>query len=263
MPDEAVQNDSIKQGKFSSYDVFILIITILSLTVMALHYIPFTNQRDTDIAFMLDSLFGLIFLYDFFRRFIKAENRSEYFFKHGGWLDLVGSFPRFPILRLFRIWRLWRIMLKMRGMTLREIWRRYWSDKAEGVFWSTSLVTILVLTLSSFLIVRLESPAPNAQITTSGDALYWAVVTISTVGYGDLVPVTPDGRLLAGFLITVGIALVSVLTSFATTRLITYNDPEKQKERDEIINGIQNLDKRLEQIEMMLKDAGVEDQEIG
>jgi voltage-gated potassium channel len=262
MPDEAVQNDSMKQGKFSSYDVFILIITMLSLIVMALHFIPYTNQRDTDIAFMLDSLFGLIFLYDFFRRFIKADNRKQYFFKHGGWLDLIGSFPRFPILRLLRIWRLWRIMLKMRGMTLREIWRRYWSDKVEGVFWSTALVTILVLTLSSFLIVRLESPAPDAQITTPSDALYWAVVTISTVGYGDLVPVTPDGRLLAGLLITVGIALVSVLTSFATTRLITYNDPENQKEPDEMLNGIRGINKRLDRIEMMLKDVGVEDQDI-
>jgi len=255
MPEPTDQEVHIKQGQFSSYDGFILIITILALIVMVVHYMPSSNATETNIAFMLDNLFSLVFLYDFFRRLSRANDRKEYFIKRGGWLDLLGSFPAFPILRLLRIWRMWRIMLRVRGMSLKEIWCRYWANKVESVFWSTALLTILVISVSSFLIVRLESSSPDAQITTSGDALWWAIVTVTTVGYGDLVPVTEDGRLLASVLITLGVALVSVLTSYFTTQLIARRDPQGDEDRDEIMAGIQNLNKRLERIEVMLENT--------
>ena len=261
MPEITDQTHYEKQGQFSSYDVFILIITILALIVMVVHYLPSTNATDTNIAFMLDNLFSLVFLYDFFRRLSRAKDRKEYFFVRGGWMDLLGSFPAFPILRLLRIWRMWRILLRMRGMTLKEIWHRYRADKVESIFWSTALVTILFISVSSFLIVRLESSSPDAQITTSGDALWWAIVTVTTVGYGDLVPVTEDGRLLASVLITVGVALVSVLTSYFTTRFIARRDPQGDKDRDDIMAGIQNLNKRLERIEVMLEDTKAGDKD--
>jgi voltage-gated potassium channel len=261
MPEQTDQEVNIKQGQFSSYDVFILIITIMALIVMVVHYLPNTDATDTNIAFMLDNLFSLVFLYDFFRRLSRAKDRKGYLFKRGGWLDLLGSFPAFPILRLLRIWRMWRILLKMRGMTLKEIWRRYRADKVESIFWSTALVTILFISVSSFLIVRLESSSPEAQITTSGDALWWAIVTVTTVGYGDLVPVTQDGRLLASVLITVGVALVSVLTSYFTTQLIARRDPQGDQDRDEILASIENLNKRLERIESMLKNTETGDKE--
>jgi voltage-gated potassium channel len=81
------------------------------------------------------------------------------------------------------------------------------------------------------------------------------------VGYGDLVPVTQDGRLLASVLITVGVALVSVLTSYFTTRLIARRDPQGDQDRDEILAGIENLNKRLERIEAMLKNTEAGDKE--
>ena len=138
-------------------------------------------------------------------------------------------------------------------MTLKEIWHRYRADKVESIFWSTGLVTILFITISSFLIVRLEGTSANAQIKTYADALWWAIVTVTTVGYGDLVPVTDDGRLLASALMTVGVALVSVLTSYFTTLLISRSDPQGDKDRDEIMAGIQNLNYRLKRKEESLK----------
>ena len=70
------QDNSESKKEFGPYDVFILIITILALATMVVYYIP-TSDWDTDIAFMLDTLFSLIFLYDFFRRLSKAQNRRE------------------------------------------------------------------------------------------------------------------------------------------------------------------------------------------
>lgn len=239
-------------GRFSSYDVFILTTTVLALVVMALNYLPITDERSTEIAFMLDTLFSLIFLYDFLRRLHKAQDRGEYFFKHGGWLDLLGSLPVFPILRLLRIWRLWRILLKMRGLTLGEIWRQYRADRAGSIFWSTVMITSLVITLASFSIVKIESVSPNANITTSEDALWWAIVSVTTVGYGDLVPVTDNGRILGSFLIIIGVMLVSVLTSFVTANILTQSGNSGDHPREEVLEEIRNLDTRLEHIEEIL-----------
>lgn len=240
-----------EQGEFGAYDIFILVITIFALAVMMIYYIP-TGERETSIAYALNSLFSLIFFYDFFRRLKQAQDRGDYFLKRGGWLDLLGSFPNFPILRLFRIWRLWRISLRMHGLSLREIWDRYRASRAESIFWSTVLLTIILLSVSSFLIVRLEDPAPDAQIKTSGEALWWAIVTVTTVGYGDLVPVTDQGRILAAVLITVGIALVSVLTSYFTTSFVIGADSEYEDQLEDVKSGIKKINDRLNRIENKL-----------
>ena len=74
-------------------------------------------------------------------------------------------------------------------------------------------------------------------------------------------PVTDDGRLLASALMTVGVALVSVLTSYFTTLLISRSDPQGDQDRDEIMVGIQNLNNRLERIEESLKITEAGDKE--
>ena len=89
------QNRAPTKGDFTSYDVFILIITLLALIVMALIYIPNLDESSAQTAFMLDTLFSLVFLYDFFRRFINAPDRGEYFLKQRGWLDLLGVSQHF------------------------------------------------------------------------------------------------------------------------------------------------------------------------
>ena len=142
----------------------------------------------------------------------------------------------------------------MRGLTLVEIWRQYRTDRAGSIFWTTAIITILVITVSSFLIVRFESISPEAEITTSLDALWWAIVTVSTVGYGDMVPVTENGRILGSILITSGVMLVSVLTSFVTTSVMTRSDYENDQSNENIIKGIEDLNARLDRIEKMLNN---------
>lgn len=242
------------QSEYTTYDLFILVISIMSLIIMALFILPGVDETGTEIAFVLDIVFSLIFLYDFFRSLIRAADRREYFLK-GGWLDLLGSMPAVPIFRLFRIARLLRIFRTIRRMSAEEIWRVYKENKADSAFWTTLLLTLILLTFTSLVIVPIEADSPDAQISNSSDALWWSIVTVTTVGYGDRVPVTDSGRILATFLMTLGVALVSVLTSYVTSSLILRGDKEENERRARLENGIKQLNARFDRLEKMIEEA--------
>ena len=243
--------DSRSDSGYTVYDLFILAISILSLIVLVIYYLPAVSKTETGIALILDTLFSIIFLFDFFHSLIKAPDRKEYFLKKGGWLDLLGSIPFISIFRILRIARAFRIIRRVRK---KDIWSIYKQNKGESVFWSSVLITILLLTVISLLIVRVEAPAPDAQITTTSDALWWSLVTVTTVGYGDLVPVTNAGRFLAATLMTVGVAFISVITSYITTHLVLRGDPMQEARMQRLDEGIKQLNERYAEIERVLHE---------
>jgi voltage-gated potassium channel len=78
---------------------------------------------------------------------------------------------------------------------------------------------LLLLAIASLRILHIEEGSPEANILTASDALWWSIVTVTTVGYGDKTPTTESGRIMASGLITIGVVLVSVLTSYVTTEI--------------------------------------------
>lgn len=238
----------------TTYDLFILAISVLALIVMVIFILPAVGETVTEIAFALDTVFSLIFLFDFFRRLSRAPSRSEYFIRKGGWLDLLGSFPVIPLFRLLRIWRMFRIYHHLHGMAPADIWRTYRDNRAESAFWTTLLVTLLLLTATSLFIVPIESSSPNAEITTSTEAIWWSIVTITTVGYGDYVPVTDGGRVLASLLMTFGVILVSVLTSYVTSNLMLRGDKKERERKERLDQGVRKLNERFDRLEAMIDE---------
>lgn len=91
---------------------------------------------------------------------------------------------------------------------------------------AVSVATVLVIFVASVAELQAERGAPGANIETFGDALWWAVSTVTTVGYGDLYPVTVAGRLIATGLMLVGIALVGVITAAVAAWFVTQNSQE-------------------------------------
>jgi voltage-gated potassium channel len=145
----------------------------------------------------------------------------------------------------------------IRQQKRRKVFHRLSQRLAESAITGTGLVIILALTFGSLLILQVERQNPDANIRTSADALWWSFVTMSTVGYGDHFPVTHEGRLMAILLMTVGIGLFGVLTSYlATTFMAPY---QKDKEPTDDIMSLKDdmaaLQTKLEAIERLLKDS--------
>jgi voltage-gated potassium channel len=144
------------------------------------------------------------FVMDFGVRIALAENKRGYLLTH--WYDV--ALVLLPVLRPLRLLRL---------LTLVRVLNRTAQSTLIGRVTTYILgVTLTATFLGAVAVLDVEQDAPGALITTFGDAMWWASTTVTTVGYGDLYPVTTQGRVIAVGLMLIGIAMVGAVTaSFA------------------------------------------------
>jgi voltage-gated potassium channel len=130
-----------------------------------------------------------------------------------GWADFLASLP-FEQLKVLRIFRLVRVYRLLDRFGARNIVRSLVRDRAGSALLTLLLMGILVLEFGSLAMLRLEKGAEGAEIVTASDALWYVVVTISTVGYGDLVPVTSAGRVLGTLVIVIGVGIFGTFIGY-------------------------------------------------
>lgn len=242
-------------GKLSNaYELFILLLTILSLAIMVALVLPTLSSATVTLLNVYDNAICFIFLFDFGLRMRRAPSKRGYLVGGRGWLDLLGSIPSFglfkyaALLRLARLSRLARITRLLRGQNKRQLLRDVIDNRGQYAVFVTLIMAMLVLVLSSVLVLQFESKSPNANITTGGDALWWAVVTITTVGYGDYFPVTMGGRLVAVFVMLTGVGIIASLASILASILIPTPGGEAAPSGDAA-----DLQRKLDEIHLELQ----------
>jgi len=154
-----------------------------------------------------------MFLVDFLFTLVKAKNRTRYFITWG-WLDLLSSIPAVNVLRWGRGARILRIFRVLRGIKATKILSEFiLYRRAHSAFLAALLVSLLLIVFSASSVLQFES-GPEANIRTPEDAVWWAVVTLTTVGYGDKYPLSTEGRLIAVLLMTAGVGLFGTFSGF-------------------------------------------------
>ena len=248
------QGEPGKGKRSNAYELFILLLTILSLTIMAALVLPTLSPATTQLLEIYDNAICFVFLFDFGLRMKQAPSKRGYFFGGRGWLDLIGSIPTFGVfkyaalLRLARLSRLARITRLLRGQNKREVVRDIVQNRSQYAVFVTLILVMIVLVLSSTLVLQFESKSANANITTGGDALWWAIVTITTVGYGDFFPVTPGGRIVGVFVMFAGVGIIASLASILASVLI----PTPKSEPAPTVN-VTDLERKLDEIHLELR----------
>jgi voltage-gated potassium channel len=199
-----------------------LLVLVLSIYVLIALLVDsfFTLSTETSsLLNYIDVAICAFFFLDFCVRFSKAKNKLK--FMRWGWIDLISSIPMINILRFGRIFRLLRLIRIIRAFRSTNQFVNYiFRNKAQGTFTSVSVLAVLLIIFSSIAILQVEND-PNSNIKTAEDAIWWAYVTITTVGYGDKFPVTTEGRIIAAILMTAGVGIFGTFTAYIASLFVS------------------------------------------
>ncbi|MGV1009186.1 MAG: potassium channel family protein [Dermatophilaceae bacterium] len=202
-----------RELKSAPYELFVVLVTLLSLLNLLLKFLTRSDSPLQDILVVMNWLLSFILFCDFAYRLVTAESRTGYVFKGFGWADLLAStpLPEAFVLRTFRLVRVTRLLRK-KGVdaVADELGER----RAGSTFLTLLYLGLLVLEFGSLQMLAIEQNAPGANITTSSDALWYTISTIATVGYGDRYPVTNAGRICGSVIIVVGVGIFGAFTGY-------------------------------------------------
>jgi voltage-gated potassium channel len=210
-------NPGSQDLKDPGYEIFILLISLLSVFNVFFTWLPVIDPDAVNVIVVINFFLTIIFIADFLYRLSTTGSKTHYFFHNWGWVDLLACIPFLRILRLFRIFRAYRLLDKYGG---RNAFRQITKHRAESVLFIVIFCVILVIESGAFFVLVAERSAPNANIITASDAMWWVYVTITTVGYGDRYPVTNAGRLVGIMIMTTGVGLFGTLAGFIANKLL-------------------------------------------
>jgi len=213
------------------------VILVLSIYVVLELYISSIYQFSKPTLVLFERIdFGicLIFLIDFFYNLNKSENKK--IFLKGHWIDFISSIPFIGVLRIGRFVRIVRIFRLVRSG---KVFYNYINkNKSYSTLQMILILTGLLILLSSISVFTIENPV-NPEFSSLLDSFWWSVVTLSTVGYGDVVPITPEGKVFSVILIGMGIVLIGTLTGFLTDYFI---------DDEEVIDRLERIENKLDKL---------------
>lgn len=185
---------------------------------------------------IIDNIIWVIFCGDYLKRLIFSKNK-KYFILHNK-IDLISIIPIYgaKVLRINRLFRLLGVPKRIKRNFNRFI-------KTNNLHYMIYLVILVILGGAVAL-----SLAENIKLS---DALWWSVETVTTVGYGDIVPKTNLGRIIAAIVMMVGIGFISTFTSSVATYYIRKEEKSKKNYKDSVLNDVKN---KLDNFEKLSKD---------
>ncbi|WED23483.1 ion transporter [Vibrio sp. JC009] len=244
-------------GPFQIFTLFLSVYVLLALFVQLAVDLP---KDINEILNKADNFICLFFLADFFIRLKHAKSKRQ--FMKWGWIDLLSSIPMVDVLRYGRIVRVVRVLRLLRAVRSTKVIISFvFKKRMEGTFALVSLVSIILTIFGAIAILLLEKGVDGANINSASDALWWAFVTITTVGYGDYFPVTYEGRIIASILMTAGVGLFGTFTGFVASWFLEEDEEDRSKhiitnlkdEVEELRNEVQKLQELRTDIQLLQK----------
>lgn len=219
---EIIYESNTTAGK--AFDRTLLVVIFASIMVVMLDSVPSIHQKHGDTLFVVEWVFSVLFTIEYILRLISIRRPLRYVFSFLGVIDLIALIPSylsiffagaqtllvFRALRLLRVFRIFKL-----GHFITEI--HFLKQALKGSVTKISIFLLTVLTLAVILgsVMYLVEKRGNG-FTSIPESVYWAIVTITTVGYGDISPVTPLGKFVASIVMLIGYSIIAVPTGILT-----------------------------------------------
>jgi voltage-gated potassium channel len=219
---EIIYESNTRAGK--AFDVGLLIAIFTSIIVVMLDSVESIHQRYGNLFNNLEWGYSILFTIEYILRLISIKRPIRYVVSPLGVIDLLALIPSYlsiffvgaqsllvfralRLLRVFRIFKLSRFLTEIDFLTIAI----KGSLRKISIFLLTVITLTIILGSIMYLVEKRENGFSNIP-----ESIYWAVVTITTVGYGDISPVTPVGKLVASVVMLIGYAIIAVPTGILT-----------------------------------------------
>ena len=235
-----------KAGKL--FDVVLIISIVLSIITVMLDSIVEYNQQYGHILRMAEWTFTIMFTVEYLLRIYSIRRPLSYIFSFFGIIDFLAILPTylslfmpgtevFAIIRVLRVLRIFRVLKLVQFMGEADLLMRAMIASRRKVFIWLFLVMNIVIILGSVMYLV---EGGNTGFDSIPRSIYWAVVTLTTVGYGNVVPLTSLGQALASFIMVLGYSIIAVPTGIVTSE-ITFA-AKSIKEQRCVVCGKEGLD---------------------
>jgi voltage-gated potassium channel len=195
------------------YLVFVLALNLYAVGALAVSTFFDLSPALTTLIDYADTALCAVFFVDFVLLLVRSP-RPWHYLATWGWLDLLSCIPAIDALRWGRTVRIVRVLRVLRGIrATRVLSELILYRRAQSAFLTALLVSLLLIVFAAAATLQFET-SREANIRTAEDALWWAISTITTVGYGDKFPLSSEGRLVAGLLMTAGVGLFGTFSGF-------------------------------------------------
>jgi voltage-gated potassium channel len=210
-----------------AFDVFLLIAILYSILIVVFETVPFLANRYYEFFFYSEWVITFLFTLEVILRFTAVTRKKNYLFSFYGIIDILAILPAYlsllftgaqyltvirviRLLRFFRIFKLSRYLGESRILINALINSRF----KISIFFSTVMAIVLVFGSVMFFV-----EGPENGFTSIPICIYWCIVTITTVGYGDITPITAVGKIISSILMITGYSIIAVPTGIVTAEL--------------------------------------------
>jgi voltage-gated potassium channel len=229
-----VEKDETRAGRIFDYTVQFLI--ILSLATFTFSTLPDLSEQTVRILYIIQVVTVSLFTLEYLLRVFVVDNKLKYIFSFYGMIDLFAILPfyfSFTIdlrsIRIVRLLKLFRILKFGRyNRAMDRLKKGIYSIKEELVLFL--FATAFLIYVSAVGVYYFENPAQPEQFTSIFSSLWWAVVTLTTVGYGDIHPITVGGKIFASLILMIGLGIVAVPAGLLASAL---QKPENSEETED------------------------------
>ena len=222
---EIIYESNTPAGK--AFDIGLLVAIVASTIIVMLDSIVPWHQKHGYFAFVTEWGFTILFTLEYILRLVSIRKPMKYVLSPLGLIDLLAIIPSFlsfflpgaqsllvfrslRLLRIFRIFKLTRFLTELQFLSV----ALQASLRKISIFMLTVVTLVVILGSVMYLVERQEH-----GFTSIPESIYWAVVTITTVGYGDISPVTPLGKAVASLMMLIGYGIIAVPTGIITTEI--------------------------------------------
>ena len=211
---QIIEKTDTRAGKIFDFTIQILI--IYSLITFSISTLPHLSKDASDFLFISQVIMVSIFTIEYLLRIFVADKKREYIFSFYGIVDFLAILPFYLTLavdlraiRVIRLLRLFRLLKIARYSKAVERYRIAFKEIKEElvIFFSA---TCFVIYVSAVGIYYFENAVQPDQFTSIFHSLWWAVATLTTVGYGDVYPLTIGGKIFTFLILMVGLSIVAI-----------------------------------------------------